>query len=77
MSKFLTGEGDLIANWGELALYASVLSPTWGVLVLPRASDCIIVVASGGLWSSGFEAPSPFLVASELRELVFQLERPT
>ena len=42
-----------------------------------RASDCNIVVVSGGLGSTGFEAPSPDLVVTELRELGFKLDKPT
>ena len=42
-----------------------------------RTSDCTIAVVSGGLESTQCEAPSPVLVVTELRELVFQLERPT
>ena len=48
----------------------------------PRTSDCTIAVVSEGLGSTRREftrcdAPSPVLVVTELRELVFQLERPT
>ena len=43
----------------------------------PRTSECTIVVVSGGLGSTECEVPSPVLVVTELRELVFQLERPT
>ena len=43
----------------------------------PRTSDCTTAVVSGGLASTKCEAPSPVLVLTELRELVFQLERPT
>ena len=53
------------------------LAPLLGVLKPPRASDCTIVVVSGGLGSTGCEAPSPLLVVTELSELVFQLERLT
>ena len=48
-----------------------------GVLEPPRTSYCTIAVVSGGLGSTRCEAPNPFLVVSELRELVFQLERAT
>ena len=48
-----------------------------GVLEPPRSSDCTTVVVSEGLGSTKCEAPSPVLVVTELRELVFQLERPT
>ena len=65
------------AHRGVRALYACVFSLSQGVLELPRASDCTIVVVSGGLGSPECEAPSPFLVVTELRELVFQLERAT
>ena len=65
------------AHWGVRALHACVFSLPQGVLEPPRTSDCTIVVVSGGLGSTGCEAPSPVLVVTELRELVFQLERPT
>ena len=65
------------AHWGVRALHTRVLKLAWGVLDPPRASDCPIVVVSGGLGSTRCEAPSPVLVVTELRVLVFQLERPT
>ena len=65
------------AHWGVRALHACVFSLPQGVLEPPRTSDCTIVVVSGGLGSTRCEAPSPVLVVTELRELVFQLERPT
>ena len=49
-------------------MLAFLASPQ-GVVELPRLSDCTIAVVSG--------EPSPVLVVTELRELVFQLERPT
>ena len=65
------------AHWGVRALLACVFSLPQGVMELPRISDCTIAVVSGGLESTGCEAPSPFLVGTELRELGFQQERPT
>ena len=65
------------AHWRVRALYACVFRLPWGVVELPRASDCTIAVVSGGLGSTICEAPSPVLVVTELREQVFQLERPT
>ena len=65
------------AHWGVRALHACVFSPPKCVLEPPRSSDCTTVVVFGGLGSTGCEAPSPVLVVTELRELVFQLERPT
>ena len=65
------------AHWGVRALHARVFSLPQGVLEPPRSSDSTIGVVSGGLGSTRCEAPSPFLVVSELRELVFQLERAT
>ena len=65
------------AHWGVHALYECVLSPPQGALELPRTYDTTVVVVSGGLGFTGCEAPSPVLVVTELRELVFQLERPT
>ena len=59
------------------ALHACVLSLPQGVLEPPRKSDCTIVDVSGGLEFTRFEAPGPVLVVTELRELAFQLERPT
>ena len=47
-----------------------------GALDPPRTSDFNIAVVSGGDGSSWWKAPSPFLVVTELRELVFQMERP-
>ena len=46
-------------------------------MVPPRSSDSTIVVVSSDLGSTRCEAPNPVLVVTELRELVFQLERPT
>ena len=65
------------AHRGVRALHACTFSLPQGVLEPPRISDCTIVVVSGGLGSTGCEAPSPVLVVTELRELVFQLERAT
>ena len=65
------------AHWGVRALRACVFSLLQVLLEPPRTSDCTIVVVFGGLGSTGCEAPSPVLVVTELRELVFQLERPT
>ena len=48
-----------------------------GVLESPHTSEFAIVVVSGGLGSTGCGASSPVLVVTELRELVFQLERAT
>ena len=59
------------------ALHARVLSLTFGVLEQIRTSDCTAVVVSGGLGSTRCEAPSPVLEVTELRKLVFHLERPT
>ena len=42
-----------------------------------RKSDCTIVVVSGGLEFTLCDAPSQVLVVTELRELVFHLERAT
>ena len=67
----------MIAHWGVRALNTRVFSLSQGVFEAPRTSDCTIVVVSGELGSSGCEAPSPILVETELRELVFQLERAT
>ena len=65
------------AHWGVRALHACVFSPLLGLLKPPRTSDCITVVVSGGLEFIWCDAPSPVLVLTELRELVFQLEMPT
>ena len=65
------------AHWGVRALHACVFSFFQGVLKQPCTSDCAIAVISGGLKSTGCEAPSPFLVVTELRDLVFQLDRAT
>ena len=59
------------------ALHDCVFSLSQGVLEPPRTSDFTIVVVSGVLGSPECEAPSPVLVVTELRELVFQLERAT
>ena len=71
-----TGDADLKAHRGARALHACVFSLLQGLLEPPRTSDCTIAVVSGGLRSTGCEAPSPVLVVTELRELFFQLERP-
>ena len=55
----------------------SVFLAAYGVLETPRTSDSSIIVVSGGLGSTGCEKPSQVLVVTELRGLVFQLERPT
>ena len=65
------------AHWVVRALHACVFSLPRGVCELPRTSDTTIVVVSDGLGPTGCEAPSPVLVVSELRELVFQLDMPT
>ena len=65
------------AHWGVRALHACVFSFAYGVLEPPRASDCTISVVSGGLVSTQCDAPRPVFVVTELRELVFQLERST
>ena len=65
------------AHWGVRAFHACVFSTPQGALEPPLTSDCTIAVVSGGLESTGCEAPNPVLVVTELRELVFQLERPT
>ena len=70
-ASFSTGEVDLKEYWGVRALHACVFSLLLGVLEPPRTSDCTIVVVYGGLGSPECEAPSPFLVVTELRELVF------
>ena len=76
-ASFSTGEADLEAHWGARALHARDLSLAKGVLKPPRTSDSTIIVVSGGLGSTGCEAPCPVLVVTELRKLVFQLRRPT
>ena len=53
------------------------ITSTQGVLEPPRSSDCTIVVVSWGLGSTRCEEPSPVLVVPKLREVVFQLKRPT
>ena len=68
---FSTGEADLKAHWGVRALNDRVSSLLWGLLEPPRTSDCTIVVVTGGLGTTRCEAPSPFLVVTELRELIF------
>ena len=65
------------AHWGVRALHARVFGLPQALLEPPRASDCTIIVVSGGIGSTRCEVPSPFLVVTELRELVFQLERAT
>ena len=67
----------MIEHWGVRALHTRVFSLPQGALEPPLTSDCTIVVVSGGLGSTQCEAPSPVLVVTELRELVFQLERAT
>ena len=74
---FSTGEDYLNAHWGVRALHACVFSLSKRVLEPPRTSDCTIVVVSRGLGNTWCGESSPFLVVTELRELVFQLERPT
>ena len=64
-------------HWGVRALHARVLSLSQGVFEPPLIFDCTVVDVSGGIGSTGCEAPSPLLVVSELWELVFQLESPT
>ncbi len=64
-------------HWGARALHACVFSLPQGVLEPPRASDFTIAVVSGGLEFIWCDAPSPVLVVTKLRELVFQLEGPT
>ena len=59
------------AHWGVRSLHACVCSLSQGVLEPPPTYDCTIAVVSGGLGSTGYEAPSPVLVVTELRELVF------
>ena len=59
------------------ALHVCDFSLAKGVLEPPGSSDCTIAVVSGRLRATRCEAPSPFLVLTELREIVFQLERPT
>ena len=59
------------------ALHARVLTSVKGVLEPPLTSDCTAVVVSGGLVSTLYDEPSPVLVITELRGLVFQVERPT
>ena len=68
---FSTGEADLKAHWGVRALNDRVSSLLWGLLEPPRTSDCTIVFVAGGLGTTRCEAPSPFLVVTELRELIF------
>ena len=52
------------ANLDVRALHAFVFSLPESALKPPRTSDCTIVVASGGLGSTGCEAPSPVLVVT-------------
>ena len=59
------------------ALCACVVGLAQGVLEPARTSDCTAVVVSGGLGATRCEEPSPVLVVTKLRELVFNLERPT
>ena len=59
------------------ALHTCDFSFSENVLEPLCTSDSTLVVISGGLGSTECEAPSPVLVVTELRELVFQLERPT
>ena len=65
------------AHWGVRALHARVFGLPQALLEPPRASDCTIVVVSGGIGYTRCEEPSPVLVETDLRELVFQLEGPT
>ena len=53
--------------------------PETAAIVQPdeRVADCTIAVVSGKLGSTRCEAPSTVVVITELRELVFQRERPT
>ena len=76
-ASFSTGEAVLKAHRGVRALHACVLSLPRGVLEPSRTSDCTFAVVSGGLGSIRSEAPSPFVVVTELCEQDFQLERPT
>ena len=76
-ASFSIGEADLKAHLGVRALRACVVGLAQGVPEPLRTSDCTIVDVSGGLQSTGCQAPSPVLVVTELREPVFQLERPT
>ena len=64
-------------HWGVRVLLACVFGLSRIVLEPPRISDCTIAVVSGVLGSTRCEAPSPFLVVTERRELVFQQEGPT
>ena len=74
---FSTGEDDLKEHWGMHTLHARVFGLPKCVLEPPRTSDCTINVVSGGIKSLRCAAPSSVLVVTELRGLVFQLERPT
>ena len=65
------------AHWGVRALRTRVFSPPQGSLKPPNTSECTIVVVSDGLGSTRSEAQSPVFVVTELREIKFQLERPT
>ena len=65
------------AQRGVRALHACVLSLTQGVLEPPRTSDCTIVIVYGGLEFFLVRCAKPGFRVSELRELVFQLERAT
>ena len=76
-TSFSTGESDLKAHWAVRALHARNFSLPNSVLKPPHIPDCTIAVVSGGLGSTKCEAPSPVLVVTELRELVFQREWPT
>ena len=64
-------------HWGVSALHDRVFSHPMIGFEPPRASDCAVVVVSGVLGSTQCEELSPVLVVTELREPVFQLERPT
>ena len=58
--------------------YFTVFSLSQSVLEPPRTFGCTIAVVSGGLGSTRCDALSPFLVVTELRELVvIQLEKQT
>ena len=74
---FSTGEADLKEHWGMRTLHARVFSLPRVCWSRPVHLICTIMVVSGGIESPRCEAPSPVLVVIELRDLVFQLERPT
>ena len=76
-ASFSTGEADLKEHLSVLALHACVFSLPQGVPEPPRSSDCTFAVVSGEIGSTRCEAPSPFLVVTVLRELVFQVKMET